>query len=117
MSDISLNMDGVVSFLVAGALAFILFLAILILGLMAWAKGNEAQTGGFPRRVVVRHIVGLSLSLVGFLAVMGIVLSTDGPTRSRAAAVWLDRWLLLWLAAIIALWPATVLWMKRGNAR
>jgi hypothetical protein len=108
MSDIGLNLDGVVALLAAGALCLLLLVALAVCSLFVWAG---------HRRTAFPHLVGILCSLAGAVAVLATVLVTlvqsDGNLEPNRAGARLDGSVLLWAPAVLALWPIGMLLYRR----
>jgi len=115
MSDISINLDGVLAFLAAAALALGLLLGLLMGALSGWAQSHR-QPARFTQQRVFPHLVGMALSLVGSVVVLLLLWAEDGTLPPHSLALWLDQWLWLWVPGIVALWPGAVYGWKQWRA-
>ncbi len=111
MSDITINLDGIIAFLASLALSSI-FLVSLI-ATCAWGLFRGRRGGGFFRLPLFPHVIGMVACLVGYGAMLAFLLMNDGPSRDRALCAWLDNWVVLWAGIILALWPAVYFIIKR----
>ena len=115
MSDISINLDGVLAFLAAAALALGLSLGLLMGALSGWAQSHR-QPARFTQQRVFPHLVGMALSLVGSVVVQLLLWAEEGTLPPHPLALWLDQWLWLWVPGIVALWPGAVYGWKQWRA-
>jgi hypothetical protein len=104
MSDINLNLDGVLAFLVAAGLGLLLVLAILLGSLAAAVKANQ-RGEQFTQQKFFPHLIGMVVSLLCCLAIELVLLVTDSNLPPRRIPVWLDNWVIIWLTAVLLLWP------------
>ena len=112
MSDINLNLDGVLAFLVAAGLGLLLVLAITLGSVFAAVKAHQRrqrfiQQGFFP------HLIGMVVSLVCCLAIELVLLLTDSYIPPRRIPLWLDQWVLVWLTAVLVMWPLSAYTWRR----
>lgn len=112
MSDINLNLDGIVALLVAAALAMALLLGVVICTFYARARALQ-RSESFSRQAVFPHMIGMLLSVAGCLAIVLLIFLRDGHVYPHDMEQWLDHWLWLWAIAVLLLWPLSVLTMKR----
>ena len=113
MSDIGINLDGLVSFLAAAGLGLLLIAVMLIGSLIGLVRAHQKQER-FNKQRFFPHLLGMAVSLLGCLGIELLLLLTDSNLPPRNIPVWLDRWVLLWLPALLVLWPITVqLWLRR----
>ena len=114
MSDIRLNLDGVIAFFVAAGLGLILLLALISCSIHALVKARAVR-GKFIDQPVIPHLVGMAASLAACVVVILLVLAGElGPGPSMLQRR-LDDWCLLWAAMISALWPASASLWKHGQ--
>jgi apolipoprotein N-acyltransferase len=115
MSDIQLNLDGLIAFLVAAALALVL---LLVLSIMSLRNLIRARRKGerFTRQPSFPHVLGITVSLAACAAVMLFIWFTDGGAYPRTLNAWLDRWSPLWGALVLALAPACA-YLIKGRLR
>jgi hypothetical protein len=112
MSDINLNLDGLIAFLVAAALALVLVLVLLVVSLRCLIQARR-KGERFTRQPSFPHIVGMLVSLSACAAVKFFIWFTDGGAYPRTFNAWLDRWSPLWGALVLALTPACAYLVKR----
>ena len=90
MSDIGLNLDGVIALLAAGVLCLLLLIALAVCSLFTWPPAR--------RLAAVPHLVGILCSLAGsvvvLIAVVVTAIQSEGNLETNRVGVWLDRWLL-----------------------
>lgn len=116
MSDISLNLDGLIAFLVAAGLGLLLLLGIFTGSVYAALKSRQKHER-FSSQRFFPHLIGMVLSLLCCLAIEFLLLLSDSTLPPRTVSIWLDRWVILWLAAVLALWPMSVFVWKRRRPR
>jgi hypothetical protein len=105
MSDITINLDGLIAFVAAVALSALFIIgitAVVVWGLFRVRGGGNR----FSRQPTFPHLIGMAASLTGYAAMMTFLWINDGPSRYRALCIWLDNWVVLWAGGILALWPA-----------
>jgi hypothetical protein len=107
MSDINLNLDGLVAFLVAAGLGLLLVLAIFLGSIIAAVKAHQ-RGEQFSQQRFFPHLIGMVVSLVSCLAIEFVLLLTDANVPPRRIPLWLDNWVIVWLTAVLLLWPLTV---------
>jgi hypothetical protein len=112
MSDVGLNLDGVIAFIVAIGLAGLLALSMMIVGLITVINARRhhqsvSDHGLFPQ------IVGICASLVVCLLIMITLLSAERLPPPRAINIWFDHWLWAWAIAVLVFWPAAAYIWKR----
>ncbi len=112
MSDISLNLDGVIAFLAACALCLLLLLAILGASIYATVKARRKHET-FRQQPVAPHIVGMLVSALACAAVVILLLFGETKLPPRTLAIWFDHWLVVWIPAVLALWPLSVVSWKQ----
>jgi hypothetical protein len=113
VSDIGLNLDGVITFLVAGVLCLLLLIALAACSLVARVANR--------RHAAVPHLVGILSSLAGSVVILVTVVMATVHSEERLepnrAGVWFDGWLFLWAPAVLALWPiGALLYRRRQHA-
>lgn len=116
MSDIGLNLDGVIAFLAAAALAALLALSILIVFLIAVIRArrhHQSITG----QGLFSQLVGLCASFLACLLIIITLLLSEQLPAPRAINIWLDHWLWAWLLMVLALWPAAAYLWKRARRK
>jgi hypothetical protein len=111
MSDIKLNLDGLIAFLVAAALGLVLLLVLSIVSLRGLLRARR-KGERFTRQSSFPHVLGMLVSLAACAAVMFLSWFTDGGAYPRTLNVWLDRWSPLWGALILVLAPACAYFIK-----
>lgn len=104
MSDINLNLDGLVAFLVAAGLGLLLVLAIVLGSIIAAVKAHQ-RGERFSQQRFFPHLVGMVVSLISCLAIELVLLVTDSTLPPRRIPIWLDNWIIVWLTAVLLLWP------------
>jgi hypothetical protein len=104
MSDIQINLDGLVAFLAAAALAIIFALGLVIVSVRGLIRARQ-KGERFSRQPAFPHVIGMLVSLACCAGVMLFIWATDGGATPHTLSIWLDRWALLWGAIIIALAP------------
>lgn len=112
MSDISLNLDGLIAFLAAVALGLVLLLAILVASIYAFVKARQKHEP-FGQQRLAPQIIGMLVSLLGCGAVVVLLLLWDTKLPPRTLALWFDHWLVVWMPAVLALWPLSVVGWKK----
>jgi len=109
VSDIGLNLDGVVALLAAGALCLLLLIALAVCSLFVWA--------GHRRTAFLPHLIGILCSLAGAVAVLVTAVVTlvqsDRNLEPNRAGARLDGSVLLWAPVVLALWPIGMLLYRR----
>jgi len=112
MSDIGLNLDGVIAFLAAIALAALLALSSMIVFLMAVIRArrhHQSITG----QGLFTQLVGICASFLACLLILITLLLSERLPAPRAINIWFDHWLWAWLLMVLALWPAAACMWKR----
>jgi ABC-type Fe3+-siderophore transport system permease subunit len=98
-----------VAFLAAGMLCLLLLIALAVCSLLAQTTAR--------RKVARPHLVGILSSLAAdvivLIAVVVTAVQSEGSLESNRVGAWLDRWLLLWVVAVLALWPIGALLYRR----
>jgi len=112
MSDVGLNLDGVIAFIVAMVLAGLLALSLMVVGLITVINARRRQQsisdhGLFPQ------IIGMCASLVVCLLIMITLALAERLPPPRAINIWFDHWLWAWAIAVLVLWPAAAYMWKR----
>jgi hypothetical protein len=116
MSDIGLNLDGVLAFLAATVLAALLGLSILIVFLIAVIRArrhHQSITG----QGLFSQLVGMAASFLACLLILITLLVSEQLSTPRTINIWLDHWLWAWLLMVLALWPAAVYTWKRSRRK
>ena len=116
MSDIGLNLDGVIAFLAATALAALLALSMLIVFLVAVIRARRHHHS-ITGQGLFTQLVGMSASFLGCLLILITLLLSEWLSAPRAISIWLDHWLWAWLLMVLALWPAAAYMWKRSRRR
>jgi ABC-type uncharacterized transport system YnjBCD permease subunit len=106
MSDIKLNLDGLIAFLVAAALAILFALGLMIMSLRSLVRARR-QGKRFSRQPAFPHLIGMFISLACCVSIMLFIWFTDGGATPHTLNVWLDRLSPLWGAIIVALTPVS----------
>jgi hypothetical protein len=104
MSDINLNLDGLLAFLVAAGLGLLLLVAIFLGSIIAAVKAHQ-RGEQFSQQRFFPHLIGMVVSLVSCLAIELVLLLTDSSVPPRRISMWLDNWVIVWLTAVLLLWP------------
>jgi hypothetical protein len=116
MSDISINLDGLIAFLVAALLGSGLGLAIVVCSVYGWLSARKRAIH-FHSQPIFAHIVGMLLSTAGCVIIMLLVFLRDGPRYEHDLERWLDQWVILWAIALLGLWPITVWALKKLQSK
>lgn len=116
MSDINLNLDGLIAFLAAAGLGLLLIFAMLLGAIIAAVRAHQRKQR-FTQQLFFPHLMGMTVSLLCCLGIELVLLLTDSTLPPRKIPIWLDRWVLLWLLVIVILWPVTVWLMRKTRAR
>jgi hypothetical protein len=115
MSDISLNLDGLMAFLAAAGVGLLLLLAIFMTSLFAMLTARRKhETFGGQR--LAHQSMGMLVSVLGCGVVVILLVLSEQTLPPRALSIWLDHWIVLWLPAILALWPVSLFGWKRLRA-
>ena len=112
MSDININLDGVLAFLVAAGLGLLLVLAIVLGSLAAAVKANQ-RGEQFTQQKFFPHLIGMVVSLLSCLTIELVLLVTDSNLPPRRIPVWLDNWVIIWLTGVLLLWPLSARMTRR----
>jgi hypothetical protein len=112
MSDISLNLDGLIAFLAAWALGLSPLVAILVSSSYALVKARRKHEP-FRQQRLAPHIAGMLVSVLGCAAVVILLLFGDTKFPPRTLARWFDKWLVIWMPAVLTLWPLSVTGWKK----
>lgn len=105
MGSIDICTDGLLAFLAAAVMADTLASCLAVFSLRVLVEARRKRER-FSRQPLYRQLVGMSVSLCCCFCVMLLVLSGTGTPRPRSLNVWLDKSVLLWTNAALALWPA-----------
>jgi drug/metabolite transporter (DMT)-like permease len=116
VSDINLNLDGVMAFIAAAALGILLVLGILIGSLDTFIRARRRHEP-FNQQRLFPQAIGMLVSLFCCLIVVLLLLFTQRMPPPRALDIWFDNWLWLWLAAVLALWPVSAFAWKKWRGR
>jgi hypothetical protein len=116
MSDININLDGLIAFIAASALGLLLLLGIVIALLAALIRARRRHEP-FGRQRLFPHFIGLLVSLFGCLMVVVLLFFNERMLPTHALNIWLDHWLWLWLVTVIALWPVSAFAWKKWRGR
>lgn len=116
MSDIGLNLDGVIAFLAAAALAALLALSMLIVFLIALIRARRLHLT-ITGQGLFSQLVGMCASFVACLVILITLVLSEQLPPPRAINIWLDHWLWAWLLMVLALWPATAYMWKRARRK
>jgi len=112
MSDINLNLDGVLAFLVAAGLGLVLVLAIVLGSIVAAMKAHQ-RGERFTQQRFFPHLIGMAVSLLSCLLIELVLLVTDSNLPPRRIPIWFDNWVIVWLTAILLLWPLSAQMCRR----
>lgn len=112
MSDIGLNLDGVLAFIAAIVLAALLALSMMVVSLITVISARRHHQS-IRDHSLFPQIIGMGASLVVCLLIMLTLLLTDRLPPPRAIAIWFDHWLWAWAIAALVLWPAAAYMWKR----
>ena len=115
MSDIGLNLDGVITFLAATALAALLALSIVVscITVIRARRHRQSITG----QGLFSQVVGMCASFFACLLILITLLLSEQLPAPRAINIWLDHWLWAWLLIVLALWPASAYLWKRSRRK
>lgn len=102
MSDININLDGLIAFLAAASLSLTLLIGIIICALY--------------RRAKYAHMKGILLSLSCSIAILLLIFITDRTERPHTLNRWLDAWVWLWVPLVLSMWPL-YLYLRRKPLR
>lgn len=102
MSDIDINLDGLLAFLAAASLSLALLIGIIICVLF--------------RRAQSSHMKGMLLSLSCSLLILLLIFITDRTERPHTLNGWLDAWVWLWVPLVLLVWPLYV-YLRRKPLR
>jgi hypothetical protein len=116
MSDINLNLDGLIAFLAAAGLGLVLLFTMLLGAIIAAMRAHQRKQR-FTQQLFFPHLMGMTVSLLCCLGIELVLLLTDSTLPPRRIPIWLDRWVLLWLLAVVILWPVTVWLVRKTRAR
>lgn len=114
MSDISLSLDGLAALLVAADLGgILLFVAAVCL---FYARSRSRRTGvKITSQPIFAHILGMFVSAAGFAAIALTIYIRDGRLYPQDLEQWLDRRIMIWATAILAMWPICAYAIKAGR--
>jgi len=112
MSDIGLNLDGVIAFIAAIVLAALFALGIMVVSFVSVLRARRHYQSISAQRLFPQAI-GMCASLFVCLLIIITLLLTDELPPPRAIDIWFDRWLWAWSITVLALWPATAYIWKR----
>jgi len=114
MSDININLDGLIAGMVAAALGIFLIIGILAGSIFAAVRAHQKHEK-FRQQRFFPHLFGMLASLGCCLAVVLLLYVSDTGLPPRKIPIWLDTWALLWAGAALALWPFIVFsWRRLG---
>ena len=112
MSDIGLNLDGVIAFIAAIVLAVLFALGIMVVSFVSVLSARRHYQSISAQRLFPQAI-GMCASLFVCLLIIITLLLTDELPPPRAIDIWFDRWLWAWSITVLALWPVTAYIWKR----
>jgi amino acid transporter len=112
MSDIGLNLDGVIAFIAAIVLAALFAISILVVSFITVISARRrhqsiTHQGLFPQ------VIGMSASLFVCLLIIITLLLAERLPPPRPINIWFDHWLWAWLLTVLALWPVVTYMWKR----
>jgi hypothetical protein len=116
MSDISINLDGLISFLAAAALGLLLVLGILIAAAYSVIRAHQKQER-FTRQPSIAQVIGMMVSLLFCAIVIASLFVADRMPPPRSFAIWSDHWVWMWLLGILALWPLSAFVWKKWRGK
>ena len=116
MSDININFDGVIAFLVASVLGLLLVVGILI-ALLASLTRARRKHEAFSRQRLIPQAIGMLVSFFCCVMVVVLLLFSERMPPPRALNIWLDHWLWAWPVAVLALWPASAFAWKKWQEK
>jgi hypothetical protein len=112
MSDVGLNLDGVIAFIAAIVLAALFALSIMIVSFVTVISARRHHQSITAQRLFPQ-VIGMCASLFVCLLIVITLLLTDRLPAPRAIDIWFDRWLWAWSMTVLALWPAAAYMWKR----
>lgn len=112
MSDINLNLDGLIAFLVAAGLGLLLVLAIFLGSIIAAVRAKQ-RGQRFSQQRFFPHLIGMIVSLLCCLGIELVLLLTDSNLPPRRIPIWLDNWIIVWLSAVLLMWPLSAMVFRR----
>ena len=116
MSDIGLNLDGVIAFLAATVLAALLALGIVVVLCIAVIRARRHHQS-ITHQGLFAQVVGMCASFLACLLILITLLLSEQQPPPRAISIWFDHWLWAWLLMVLALWPATAYVWKRSRRK
>jgi hypothetical protein len=116
MSDIGINLDGVIAFLAAAALAALLALGMLIVFLIALIRARRLHRS-ITGQGLFSQLVGMCASFLACLLILITLLLSEQLPTPRTINIWLDHWLWAWLLIVLLLWPAAAYMWKRARRK
>jgi len=116
MSDIGLNLDGVITFLAATALAALLALSIVVVSCITVIRARRHRQS-ITGQGLFSQVVGMCASFVACLLILITLLLSEQLPAPRAINIWFDHWLWAWLLMVLALWPAAAYLWKRSRRK
>lgn len=114
MSDIGLNLDGVIAFLVATVLAALLALSIVVVSCITVIRARRHHQS-ITDQGLFSQLVGMCASFLACLLILITLLLSERLPAPRAINIWFDHWLWAWLLLVLALWPAAASMWKRSR--
>jgi chromate transport protein ChrA len=99
MSDIDINLDGLITLIAATCLSLLLLVGIIVCALL--------------RRAQSAHMKGMLLSLSCSILIILLTFISDRTERPHTLNRWLDAWVWLWVPLVLSVWPLYV--YRRGK--
>jgi hypothetical protein len=115
MSDIGIDLDGLIAFLIASSMGILLLLGITVCALTARAKARRASDR-ISHQPLFPHMIGMGAGIIGCCMVILLIFADQSP-RPHILRNWFDEWFWLWSAAVLALWPLSVYLVKRSRRK
>lgn len=99
MSDIEINLNGLIAFIAATCLSLLLLIGIIICALL--------------RRAKPAHMKGMLLGLSCSILIILLTFVSDRTRRLRSLNGWLDSWVWLWVPLVLSVWPLCVCFSRK----
>ena len=112
MSDIGLNLDGVIAFIAAIVLAALFVLGIIVVSFVTVITARRHHQSISAQRLFPQ-LIGMGAGLFVCLLIIITLSLTERLPPPRAIGIWFDRWLVAWSITVLALWPVTAYMWKR----
>lgn len=114
MSEISLKLDGLAAVIIAADSGGILLLIVIVC--LFYARSRSRRTGiKITAQPIFAHILGMLASAAGFAAIVLTICLRGGQSRPPNLERWLDRKVLIWATAMLAIWPICAYARKAGR--